>query len=76
MSKRIFDISAGVTEEGVIPPMPLWMTDSNIPAPCPCGKPFVDDEPQVLIVGDSGLRRLFHIECLGGHILTLDDDDD
>jgi hypothetical protein len=75
MSKRIIDISAGVTEEGVIPPTPLWLTDPDVPAPCPCGKPFTEHEPQVLIIGDTGLKRLFHIECIGGNLIVEDDDE-
>jgi hypothetical protein len=77
MTKKIIDISAGVSEEGVRAPMPLWLTDTDEPAPCPCGRPMGPHDQWVLATGESGLKRLFHLECIGGGgIIEMDDDDD
>jgi hypothetical protein len=72
--KQIIDITGGITEEGAREPTPVWLTDTSIPAPCPCGNPMDEENPFVLIESESGLKRLIHIVCLGPGM--VDDDDD
>lgn len=43
---------------------PPWLTDVNLPAPCPCGRPLHHGEAHMWFVSrDTGLKRLFHLEC-------------
>ena len=51
--------------------IPLWMTDTEYPAPCPCG--FPADDESVLCVGETGLKRMMHMRCMSFDM--LDDDD-
>lgn len=43
---------------------PIWLTDIDYPAPCNCGEPVFDDEPNAMIITDTGLKRLMHMRCI------------
>lgn len=43
---------------------PIWLTDTDYPAPCPCGDPFNHGDQCVLVEGETGLKRLVHVQCM------------
>jgi hypothetical protein len=71
---NIIDISGGITEEGMREPTPVWLTDVEVPAPCPCGNPMDRENPWMLVEGEGGLKRMIHLVCLPPGM--MDDDDD
>lgn len=45
-------------------PTPIWLTDIDYPAPCPCGEPMMEGEPMMLVVNsENGLQRVLHQRC-------------
>ena len=44
--------------------IPLWLTDTEAVAPCPCG--HLPDNNVIVVVGEGedGLRRWFHEPCM------------
>ena len=56
-------------------PTPIWLSDPDYPAPCPCGEPMMNGEPVVLAEGDYGLKRIFHYRCAQAAMMQQQDDD-
>lgn len=42
-------------------PVPLWLTDKEAIAPCPCGRGY--GGPMVLVQGQSELFYFYHPQC-------------
>lgn len=55
--------------------IPPYLTDSNYAAPCYCGDPFDEDDPALLVTGETGLNRFVHFRCVPPGMLMDDDDD-
>lgn len=49
---------------GNLEPTPIWLTDPDYPAPCPCGRPMMNGEPMVMVQGEHGLKRMVHASCM------------
>lgn len=54
-------------------PVPFWLADPDLPAPCPCGQPIMG--PYVIVEGRTGLKWICHPvdECIR---LTFEGDED
>lgn len=55
-------------------PIPPYLADADYAAPCRCGRPFDDEDPPILITGETGLSRCMHFGCLTPDMLSDDDD--
>ena len=44
--------------------VPPWLYNPELVAPCSCGHPQHPGVPSVMMVGDTGMRRWFHMPCL------------
>lgn len=43
---------------------PPWLTDTDYPAPCPCGQPMQDGQDIVFVTHEvTGLKRILHLGC-------------
>lgn len=47
-------------------PTPIWLTDIDYPAPCPCGEGLMHGDQMVLVQNENGLKRLMHLRCVPG----------
>ena len=59
--------------------VPPWLSNPEMVAPCSCGRPMHPDVPYVMMVGDTGMRRWFHMPCLqamNGFSIDEPDDDE
>jgi hypothetical protein len=64
---------------GARTPIPPWLSNPDLAAPCPCGQPADPEMPNVLATSnETGLTRWFHAICWHNfmHPQYMDDDDD
>jgi hypothetical protein len=54
---------------------PIWLTNTDYPAPCTCGYGFSHGDQVVMVHTDEGLKRLMHLGCIPGGMLGLDEDE-
>ena len=44
--------------------VPAWVMNSNLVAPCMCGRPFDPEIPAILLEDENtGLKRWCHLPC-------------
>lgn len=54
---------------------PIWLTDTDYPAPCPCGRPMVIGEPVMMVESDEGFKRVLHMACMQQMMQGHEDDE-
>jgi hypothetical protein len=55
-------------------PTPIWLSDADYPAPCPCGDPFMEGDPMVLVEGETGLKIVYHMRCIAPAMIGEEDE--